>query len=257
MTLWMGLAWLWQRRVGNAGWIDVFWTFGTGIACAVAALLPQTSADPLRQALIAFLAGIWAARLATYLFRRVAGSAEDLRYVELRKQWGMGFQPRLLRFVMWQPPVSALLALSIFIAAGAPGPFGWRDIAGIALLIVAIAGEAIADEQMRRYKAQPDRPPVMNRGLWGRSRHPNYFFEWLGWTAYPVIALSVSDTASWLTLLGPAVMYLVLRFGTGVPMLETSLLERKGDAFRDYKRRVNAFFPSIFPHTPSRIEVVQ
>jgi len=241
----MAAAWWFQRRSGNAGWIDVFWTYGTGAACGAAALAPLSGADPARQVLVAMLVALWSLRLGTHIAMRVASSDEDLRYVALRKQWGDGFQARVLRFVMLQPPVSALLALSVYAAAHVPGPLGWRDAAGLLLLGIAIAGEAIADEQMRRFKQNPDRPAVMDRGLWGHSRHPNYFFEWLTWMALPVIALTPGDALSWLTLLAPLVMYLVLRHGTGVPMLEASMLERKGDAFRDYQRRVNVFFPSL------------
>lgn len=254
MTAWMGTAWLFQRRVDNAGWVDVFWTFGTGLCCVLAAIWPDPGAHPLRQMLVALLAGIWSARLGVHLARRVGGSAEDLRYAELREKWGDDFQPRLLRFIMWQPPVTAVLVLSVFCAAHILGEAGLRDIAGLALLGIAIAGEAIADDQMRRYKAREDRPPVMEGGLWGRSRHPNYFFEWLGWMAYPTIAFSLFEPASWLTILAPTVMYLVLRYGTGVAMTEASMLQRKGAPFRDYQRRVNAFFPSLLPSAPSKIE---
>lgn len=241
----MTVAWLFQRKVGNAGWVDVFWTYGTGMACATAALVPFEDANPARQWLVAGLTAIWSLRLGTYLTRRVSGSDEDVRYVELRQEWGADFQFRLLRFVMLQPPVSAILAVSVFAAAHVPGAFGWRDFAGLAVLVIAIAGEAAADEQMRRYKRSKDRPPVMDRGLWGRSRHPNYFFEWVTWLALPVIGFSPDVPISWLTLAAPAVMYLVLRHGTGVPMLEASMLERKGEPFRAYQQRVNVFFPSL------------
>lgn len=257
MAAWMGLAWWFQRLIGNAGWIDVFWTVGTGLACVAVALIPGPAADPIRQTFVALLAGLWSARLTLYLARRVASSPEDLRYVALREQWGKRFQPRLLRFVMWQPPVSALLALTVHLAAHKPGPMGLRDLMGLAILAAAILGEALSDAQMRRYKEQQDRPPVMDRGLWGRSRHPNYFFEWLAWTAYPAMTFSFAAPVSWLTLLAPAVMYLVLRFGTGVPLLEKSMAERKSYAFRDYQRRVNAFFPSLFRPGTSRMEQTQ
>jgi steroid 5-alpha reductase family enzyme len=243
----MTTAWWFQRIVGNAGWIDVFWTYGTGAACVAVALVPLSEVDPSRQVLVAILIAIWSLRLGTHIARRVARSDEDLRYVELRKQWEGKFQTRLLRFVMLQPPVSALLALSVYATAHHHGPVNWRDFAGLMLLGIAIAGEAVADEQMRRYKLAAQRPDVMDRGLWGRSRHPNYFFEWLVWMALPVIAFTPGEAASWPTLLAPVAMYLVLCHGTGVPMLEASMLERKGDAFRDYQGRVNVFFPSLLP----------
>jgi steroid 5-alpha reductase family enzyme len=245
MTAVMVSAWWVQRRAGNAGWIDVFWTFGTGVSCIAAAILSDTDGNGFRQLLVAALAGLWSLRLGIYMAGRVASSPEDLRYVELRRQWGGQFQSRLLRFVLWQPPTTALLVLSVYAAAHSSGPIGWRDLAGVAMLAIAIAGETIADGQMRRYKQRENRPPVMDRGLWGRSRHPNYFFDWLGWLAYPVIAFDPQTAAGWLTLVAPGLMYLVLRHATGVPMLEASMLERKGKPFRDYQANVNAFFPSL------------
>jgi len=243
MTVIMLGAWLYQRRVGNAGWTDVFWSYGTGIAGVAAALMPVSGGEFSRSLLVAGLVAVWSLRLGTYMAIRVSGSEEDQRYRELRVEWGGDFQRRLLRFTMLQPPVTALLAVSLGIAAHMPGPLGLRDLAGVMILITAIVGEAVADGQMHRYRANRERGPVMDRGLWGLSRHPNYFFEWLGWTAYPVIAFDPANLAGWLTLLAPGIMYLVLRYGSGVPMLEASMIERKGQAFRDYQSRVSVFFP--------------
>ena len=36
----MAVAWQVQRTTGHTGWIDVCWTFGTGIVAASAALCP-------------------------------------------------------------------------------------------------------------------------------------------------------------------------------------------------------------------------
>ena len=36
----MALAWLVQQKSGNAGWVDVSWSFGVGAVAFVAALLP-------------------------------------------------------------------------------------------------------------------------------------------------------------------------------------------------------------------------
>ena len=249
MTLVMISAWLWQRRSGNAGWTDVFWTFGTGLSCIFAAFWPAEAASAGRQWLVAGLGAVWSLRLGSYMAMRVAGSdKEDVRYTELRDEWGDAFQQRLLRFALIQAPATALLSLSVFAAAhGGAGELGLRDLAAAALLFLSIAGEATADEQMRRYKRADDRPPVMDRGLWGRSRHPNYFFEWLAWCAYPVMAIEPANPITWLTLVAPVIMYLVLRHGTGVPMLEKSMAERKGAAFQRYQQRVPVFFPSLTP----------
>jgi len=157
-------------------------------------------------------------------------------------------------FLQSQAAVGVLLALSIALAAHNPHP-GPRlqDVAGALLLVLAIVGEATADRQLGRFKADPaNRGAVCDVGLWHRSRHPNYFFEWLAWLAYPVIAIDFSgdNPWGWLALLAPACMYWVLVHVSGIPPLEDHMLRSRGDVFRAYQRRTRAFFP--FPVSARR-----
>ena len=244
MALVMSTAWLFQRIVRNGGWVDVFWTFGTGAACLTAALWPEVAANSYRQWLVAGLSAIWSLRLGAYVAHRVATSAEDTRYAGLRKEWGAKFQANMFWLVIVQAPATAILTLSVFAAGhGGATELGLRDALGALTLLVAIAGEGLADEQMRQFKRQGRHGAIMDQGLWGWSRHPNYFFEWFGWLAYPVIAFDPAQLWSWATWIAPVVMFIFLRFGTGVPALEKTMLETRGDKFRDYQRRVSAFFP--------------
>jgi len=227
----MSVGWVVQRRAGNAGWIDVFWTFGTGAACACAALVPvgDFGLPSPRQMLVAALVAAWSLRLGVYIARRVTGGAEDVRYRVLRREWGEAFQFRALGLMLIQAPVTALLALAVLQAARNPAP---------------VLGEGVADDQMRRFKADPgNHGHVCDTGLWAWSRHPNYLFELVGWFAYPAIAFRPSNPWSLLALIAPVMMFLVLRFGTGVPPLEAAMVESKGDAYRRYQARVSPFLP--------------
>ena len=242
-------AWITQRLTCNVGWVDVFWTFGTGLAGVGLALAPVHGASPSpRQLLVAALALIWALRLGLYIALRVASSPEDRRYLELREAWGAAFQRRLFGFVMLQAPVGLLLAAAIMLAARNPQPgLAISDVVGAAILVIAILGEGVADEQMRRFKTDPSsHGRICEQGLWAWSRHPNYFFEWFGWLAYPVIAWPVSGVYpwGWATWIAPALMYLVLDKGTGVPPLEAHMLKSRGQAFADYQARTARFFPA-------------
>lgn len=244
----MVCAWLVQRAVRNVGWVDVFWTLGTGAAAVILSLAPAGGAIHVRQWLVAALAALWSIRLGAYVAWRVARSPEeDRRYRDLRRQWGDSFQRRLAPFVLLQAPVGWLLAMAVALAARAP----WTELTlfdalGVLILVVSILGEALADEQMRRFKASgPAKGAINDRGLWAWSRHPNYFFEWLGWTAYPVILSAHPVANPWgLAAWGaPVLMYLVLDRGTGVPPLEAAMLVSRGDAFRQYQSRTSRFFP--------------
>ncbi len=252
VTLVMLAGWAVQARLRNAGWSDVFWAFGTGVAAVVCALIPLGGfpAPPARRVLIAGLCGVWSVRLGLHIALRVRHSQEDARYREMREQHGRRFQRNLLGFMLVQGPVGALLALSVLIAAHAPRALGIFDVAAVLILAGAIAGEALADAQLNRFKADPgNRGRVCDVGLWAWSRHPNYFFEWLMWTAYPTAALGFGLTRPWvwISLAAPAVMYLLLTRVSGVPPLERAMLASRGQNYRDYQARVPAFFPFARP----------
>ena len=247
MTAVMVAAWLFGLARRNAGWTDVFWSFGSGVALAGAALLPITphGLPTQRQWLVAAMAAVWAIRLGGYIAGRVAGHGEDPRYAKFRDDFGANYPWRMLFVVLPQAPATAVLALSVLAAARAPGlALGLRDFAGLAILAVAVVGEAASDSQMKRFRGDPaNKGRVCDVGLWAWSRHPNYFFEWLGWLAYPVIALDPSRPGSWLTLAAPVAIYVLLTRISGVPPLEAAMLVSRGDAYRAYQSRVSAFFP--------------
>ncbi len=110
--------------------------------------------------------------------------------------------------------------------------------------MIALAGEAAADAQLARFKADPaNRGKICDVGLWARSRHPNYFFEWLVWVAFAFAASR--DAIGLLAWVAPAMMYVALRHGSGVPPLEEHMLRTRGEAFRAYQRRTPVFFPRL------------
>jgi steroid 5-alpha reductase family enzyme len=247
MLVVMTVGWLTQRAVGDGGWTDVFWTFGTGATLALAALAPFGAHPGVawRRIMVAVMVAVWSLRLGLYVARRVAKGPEDARYAEFRKDWGADFQKRMFGLLIVQAPVSALISLSIILAARAPQAGStWQDAVGLAIFIGALLGESLADAQLRDFRSDPaNRGKVCDVGLWSWSRHPNYFFEAAIWLAYPVIALDPARPIAWLSLLAPIIMFVTVRFVSGVPPLEESMLKSRGDAFRAYQARVSAFFP--------------
>ena len=93
---------------------------------------------------------------------------------------------------------------------------------------------------------RPTATVICDVGLWGWSRHPNYFFEWFGWLAYPLLAIDLGGAYPWgfVALAGPVCMYWLLVHVSGIPPLEAHMLERRRDEFRAYQARTNAFFPA-------------
>ena len=249
LSLAMALGWGLQRRYGDGGWADVVWSFATGAAGLAYALIPTAGWRPGPRAwLVALLIGGWSLRLGSHLWRRTTGAArEDARYATFREDGGPAFQPRMFGFLQVQALASALLTLAMLAAARNPAPFpAWSDVGGLALLAVAIAGEGLADAQLARWRADPaHRGGVCESGLWAWSRHPNYFFEWLGWLAYAVIAIGPAGAWAWgwIALVGPAFMFVLLRYVSGVPPTEAAMATSRGERFALYQARVSPFFP--------------
>ena len=252
MSVAMTGAWAIQRKTGNSGWIDTVWSLAVGAAAFVMALIPQAGADgwSARQILVAGLAALWAARLGGYIAFRSAGAAEDPRYAWLMKEWGENASRRLFIFLQVQAAAGLLLVLSVFVAAHNPAPgLNGKDLFGAALFLAAFCGVALSDEQLRRFRADPaTRGKVCDAGLWGYSRHPNYFFEWLGWVAFPVIAISSGYPWGFAALAAPVLMYVLLVHVSGIPPLESHMHRSRGKVFEDYCARVNAFFPGPHRH---------
>ncbi|TWB46098.1 DUF1295 domain-containing protein [Nitrospirillum pindoramense] len=251
----MALAWAVQRLTRQSGWVDATWSFTVGAGGLCAALIPvgdlPTSA---RQVLVATLVGLWSARLAGHIALRTRGAGDDPRYAELMRTWGARAPSRLFWFLQSQAVAAALLAITVYIAARNPAPgLGVLDVVGTLVLLAGIAGEGIADAQLTRFRhgANSHAPNAQGRicdvGLWRWSRHPNYFFEWLIWLAYPCFALVPSVdgpwTWGWLAFIGPAMMYGLLVHVSGIPPLEAHMARSRGAAFAAYCQRTSAFFP--------------
>jgi steroid 5-alpha reductase family enzyme len=245
MLVVMVAAWAYGLRHHNGGWTDVFWTWGTGITLVAAALCPLKDMTPEpRQWLVAAFMAIWALRLGLYLTPRVAGHPEDARYASFRDGDPKGYPLKMLFVTLPQAPATALLGLSVILASRRPeAGIDVRDALAAGLFLLAIVGETIADNEMKAFRADAaNKGQVMDKGLWAWSRHPNYFFQWLGWLAYPLIAFDPDQPITWLSFTAPAVMFGLLRYVSGVPPLEDAMLKSRGDAFRAYQARVSAFF---------------
>jgi steroid 5-alpha reductase family enzyme len=245
-ALMMSLGWLWQRSRANAGIVDVLWAGGTGAGAVLSAMLGDGAAWP--RVILALLGGLWGVRLAAHLWRRVRREPEDGRYRNLRVHWN-GSQFKFFLFFQFQALLIVLFSLPFHaVARNTNGFSGWM-LMGISIWLVSVIGEAIADRQLARFRGErANHGRVCRDGLWRYSRHPNYFFEWLHWFAY--VCLALGSPVAWLAWAGPAVMYVFLRWVSGIPYTEAQALRSRGDEYRAYQRSTSMLIPCF----PKRIE---
>lgn len=239
----------WSQRTGRVAVVDVTWGLGFVVVALVGALMGWAlgEGEPARRWLLAGLAGAWGFRLAWHVHRRSRGAGEDPRYAALLGDGGL---PAAIRKV-FVPQGLAIWLVSLPLQAGAVLAVEWWPVlwAGVLLWVAGLAFEAIGDAQLSAYKAQPreSRLPVMDRGLWGWTRHPNYFGDAVVWWGLWLVGgLASGWLPGLLTVIAPIAMTHFLRNVTGAKLLERTMSQRPGwDA---YAARV----PLFVPRPPSR-----
>ena len=237
----MFVLWLIHLAMKNASIVDAGWAGGIGTLAIVYAL--RAEGDPLRAWVIASMGALWGLRLASHLLKRILGEPEEGRYVQLRRDWKTNLGLKFFVFFEFQAVLGVVLSIPLLIPTLNPRPgLSILEIAGVALWLVAIAGEAIADAQLRGFKADPsNRGRTCRAGLWNYSRHPNYFFEWLIWVSFALFALG--SPWGWLGLVSPALILYFLLKVTGIPATEAQSLRSRGEEYRRYQETTSAFVP--------------
>ena len=238
--------WLIAQRTKNAGIVDVGWaasfTLVVGLF-AVTAEAPRAGYLPIGVIVVA-----WSTRLASYLVSRGAATGtEEGRYHDLRSRWGLHASRRFFGFFQAQAALTALLSTAFVVPfVTAPGDGGGSIallVIGAVIAVTGVVGESLADAQLARWKREPaNRGRVCDVGLWGWSRHPNYFFEWCVWIGYAFYGIAFAP-AGLIAIVGQGVIFASIWGVTGIPPTEAQSLRSKGTKYRDYQERVSKFVP--------------
>lgn len=220
---------------------DAVWGPGlAGIAVTAAVL---GNGDPVRRWTGAALTTAWAARLERLMLKRLRGKdSEDDRYTEFLE--GSSTGQVILKVFGTQAAAQLLVSAPVQMAAASSLPRGrrrWLFPLGVVTMVAGAVIEAVADHQKDQYTARPkeQRPEVLETGLWGWSRHPNYFGDSLFWDG-SYVAAAASPPAGW-TFPAPIAMSYFLIYATGAKRTEKKMQDRAG--YRDYQERVAFFFP--------------
>jgi steroid 5-alpha reductase family enzyme len=237
----MAVAWQVLGRLGRRGHVDLLWGVAIGIQAAIYATIAPGWGP--RRIAVATVAGFWALRLAWHLAQRLGRDGEDGRYLAMEEAVGERKELFFFGFFQLQALAAWIFALP-FLALVQDATPSWRaaEIVGLALWLVALLGNGLADRQLDRWRRDPaNRGVTCRAGMWGWSRHPNYFFEWLLWCAYPVAAIGTPQL--WLNVGVAAFMYLMITRVSGIPFTEQQALRSRGDDYRAYQASTSSFFP--------------
>ena len=234
------IGWLASLRLRDVSIVDSLWSL-MFLAAACAYALGR--AEPLgeRGLLVVVLVAVWAVRLSAYITWRNRGHGEDFRYRSIRARNEPFFAIKSVYIVFGlRAGLAWIVSLPLLAAINSTRPLGWLDLAGAALWGVGFLFETIGDWQLARFKANPrNRGRVLDTGLWRYTRHPNYFGDFCVWWGFYLLA--IAGGGGW-SILGPALMTVLLVRVSGVALLERDIGERRPD-YRAYVSRTNAFIP--------------
>lgn len=237
------ILWLVSLAVRDSSIVDIAW--GPLILLIGVTYYFTTIAPGSRAQLMVALVALWAIRLAAHIGARNLGHGEDFRYAAWRAQHPDTWWIRsYFKVFLLQGVIAWIVAMPIYYAvtSASPSHFTLWDQIGALVFAAGFLFEAIGDEQLRRFKANPaNKGRVMNTGLWRYTRHPNYFGEAVLWWGLGLIGVAAGG---WLGLAGPAIITFLLIRVSGVAMLEKTLKETK-PGYADYIARTPAFFPRL------------
>lgn len=235
------LLWALLGRAGRSGWADFAWAAAIAIAGSYFAFASEGWGP--RRIAVAALALTWGGRLALHLGRRLSREGEDGRYIAMAESLGTSYRSFMLGFFLLQAFMAWVFSLPFFVLAQSSATeFRSAEIFGLLLWLLSLGGNSLADRQLARWKADArNHGKTCRVGMWSWSRHPNYFFEWLIWCAYPVMAIG-TPALPWAIGVA-AFMFVMVRFISGVPYTEQQAVRSRGDDYRDYQASVSPFFP--------------
>jgi steroid 5-alpha reductase family enzyme len=199
-----------------------------------------------RSLLLVGLVAVWTLRLGVFLFRRILASGSDSRFEEILTNPAQLFMTWTLQGLWVSLTLAAALAA---ITTEVAIDLGWWWIPGTILWVAGMTFEVTADAQKSAFKADPaNEGAYISTGVWAWSRHPNYFGEMTLWVGIALISVPVLQGWSYVALVSPVFVYVLLRYISGVPLLERKARRRWGDdpQWRAYQRDT----PLLFPRPP-------
>ena len=233
--------------IKNNSIVDVFWGLSFVLySWILVYLLRNTYLPTFHDISLVVLASVWGVRLFLHLARRNIGKPEDFRYRKWREEWGKWFYPRsFAQIFVLQAVLQWIIALPITYSLLFTSRNHYDELFyfGALIWVIGMIIEVVADMQLRKFIKTKKPGEVLTTGIWAYTRHPNYFGEAMLWWGIWISSLALTEYASWWTVIGPITITVLVRFVSGVPLLEKKYADNQ--QFQEYAKSTPIFFPKF------------
>ena len=221
--------------------IDIFW--GSGFIIITIFALFLSSEITLKKLLVLSLVTIWGLRLTLHIYLRNRGRGEDFRYRNWRNTWKNFYLRSYFQVFMLQGMIMLIISSPVLLIISGDAPeVGFLEILGILIFTTGFLFESVGDYQLLHFrKNAANQGRLIKTGLWSYTRHPNYFGEALLW--WGIWLMAIAETDGLFTIISPLLITFLLRYVSGVPMLEKKY--KHHPEWEEYKRKVPPFIPSV------------
>ena len=235
---------IFSRIFKNSSFYDAYWSVIPPLFLLYWWYTRETDALFLRYILVSIVVWYWACRLTWNWTKHWEGLAhEDWRYPIVKQKF-----PRLELFsdffgIHFFPTVQVFLGMLPMYAAVALSTktVNWVDYVAFVIGIVAVTIQLIADRQLHRFIATRKPGQIIETGLWGWSRHPNYFGEISFWASLALFGLAAYPEKWWMDIIGFCAM-LIMFITASIPLMEKRSLERRPQ-YQDVIDRISMLVP--------------
>ncbi|PAT01991.1 hypothetical protein CI105_03790 [Candidatus Izimaplasma bacterium ZiA1] len=222
--------------IKNNSIVDIGWGLGFVIVVWFAFFISNDLS--LSKIILNLMISIWGLRLFFYILKRNVFQEEDFRYQNFRKAWGKYVVIRaFFQVFMLQGLFMLLISFNSLYFNINSYDFNIYSLIGAIIFIIGILFEAVGDSQLKKHLSK--NKTLMTTGLWKYTRHPNYFGESLLW--FGIFIYTLINGAPFYLIFSPLTIFILVRYVSGVPMLEKKMV--KYDGYREYMRKTNIFFP--------------
>jgi steroid 5-alpha reductase family enzyme len=242
-------------KQNNFGIIDIGWgqgfVFVVWLLMILRVFILGANANAIGY-LTLILTSIWGLRLSSHIGQRNHGKPEDKRYVAMREKIKPPYVllKSYVKIFLLQALFMLIIALVLVfnVMSGFSNPVDPMMLIPIILGVLVWLGgyffQSVGDRQLAIFVAKTEnKGKLMTQGLWAYTRHPNYFGEVMMWWGIAILGFAngFGIAIPLIGFISPLVVTWLLRYVSGVPLLEKHMKTKPG--FAQYEKTTNIFFP--------------